>query len=71
MYIGYAENDNSFPDAQRQRLEEALTRAHVSHAIELHPAAHGFAVPDLPVYNKDAAERHWETMLALFRESLS
>jgi carboxymethylenebutenolidase len=71
IYIGYAENDNSFPDAQRQRLEEAFTQAHVAHAIELYHAPHGFAVPDLPMYNAKAADRHWETMLALFGESLT
>jgi carboxymethylenebutenolidase len=70
LYIGYAENDNSFPESQRQRLETALTKARVSHSMELYKAAHGFAVPDLPVYNKDAADKHWEWMLELFRESL-
>ncbi|MGE0706011.1 MAG: dienelactone hydrolase family protein [Vicinamibacterales bacterium] len=70
IYIGHAENDNSFPDAQRQRLEAAFTQAHVSYSIELYHAAHGFAIPDLPVYDANAADRHWETMLALFRESL-
>jgi carboxymethylenebutenolidase len=71
LYIGYAENDSSFPEAQRERLEAALTNAHVVHSMELYKAAHGFAVPDLPVYNREAADRHWQTMLALFRESLA
>lgn len=71
LYIGYAENDNSFPEAQRQRLETALTNGHVSFSMELYKAAHGFAVPDLPVYNKEAADRHWQTMLGLFGESLA
>jgi carboxymethylenebutenolidase len=70
LYIGYAENDNSFPESQRQQLETALTEAHVPHSMELYKAAHGFAVPDLPVYNKEAADKHWDTMLGLFRESL-
>ena len=71
VYIGYAENDNSFPEAQQQRLETALTNGHVSYSMELYKAAHGFAVPDLPVYNKEAADRHWQTMLELFRTSLA
>lgn len=70
LYIGYAESDGSFPEAQRQRLEEALTQAGVSHTIERYHAAHGFAVPDFTVYDAAAADRHWETLLALFRESL-
>jgi hypothetical protein len=27
-------------------------------------------MPDLPVYNEPAAERHWTEMLALFDETL-
>jgi len=33
-------------------------------------AKHGFAVPDMPVYNEQAAERHWTTLLSLFSETL-
>jgi len=71
LYIGYAENDPTFPEAQRQRLETALTNGRVSYTIEPYKAAHGFAVPDLPAYNQDAAHRHWRTMLELFREALA
>jgi len=70
LYIGYAENDASFPEEQRQRLESALTSARVSFQMELYHAGHGFAVPDLPAYNQTAAERHWQTLLALFEETL-
>jgi carboxymethylenebutenolidase len=71
LYIGYAENDTSFPEAQRRRLETALTNGRVSYTMDLYQAAHGFAVPDLPAFNKEAAARHWHTMLGLFRESLA
>jgi carboxymethylenebutenolidase len=71
LYIGYAENDPTFPEAQRQRLETALTNGRVSYTIEPYKAAHGFAVPDLPAYNQDAADRHWRTMLELFRGALA
>ncbi len=71
LYIGYAENDPTFPDAQRQRLETALTNGGVSYTIEPYKAAHGFAVPDLPAYNQDAADRHWRTVLELFRGALA
>src|ERR1700677_3948 len=33
-------------------------------------ARHGYTMPDLPVYNEEAAERHWTEMLALFDETL-
>jgi carboxymethylenebutenolidase len=70
LYIAYAENDASFPEDQRQRLEGALTSAGARFTMELYHAAHGFAVPDLPAYNRAAADRHWETLLALFGETL-
>ena len=33
-------------------------------------ARHGYTMPDLPVYNESAAERHWTEMLTLFDETL-
>ena len=39
--------------------------------VELYPGVeHGFAFPQRPAYNKDAAERHWERLLALYRRNL-
>ena len=70
IYIGYAENDASFPEEQRQRLETGLTSAGARFTMELYQAAHGFAVPDLPAYNQAAADRHWETLFALLGEAL-
>jgi acetyl esterase/lipase len=53
-----------------ERFTAALAEAGVPHQIELYPGvAHGFAVPDLPPYNTDAAERHWERVLAMLRET--
>ncbi len=45
--------------------------AGVKHRIEIYPdTEHGFAFPQRPAYNKDAAERHWERMFALFDRCL-
>jgi hypothetical protein len=33
--------------------------------------AHGFAMADLPVYDHDAAERHFERTLDLWRRALA
>lgn len=70
IYVGYAENDASFPATQLERLEGALSAGHVPFATELYHAGHGFAVRDLPPYSQEAADRHWETMLDLFRQTL-
>jgi carboxymethylenebutenolidase len=39
--------------------------------VELYPGTHhGFAFPKRPIYDRDAAERHWERLLALYRRNL-
>jgi carboxymethylenebutenolidase len=54
----------------KARLEEALTKSGVDHRIETYPARHGWVLRDTPVYDAAAAERHWQTMFALFDEML-
>jgi carboxymethylenebutenolidase len=72
VYVAGAIEDASFPEEQKDRLEKALTEAKVDHLVETYPGArHGFAVPDLPVFNPTAAERHWTALSTLFRETLA
>jgi carboxymethylenebutenolidase len=66
VYVAGAIEDASFTDEMKARLEDALTKAGVDHRIETYEAKHGWVFRDLPVYDAAAAERHWETMLALF-----
>lgn len=70
VYIAGAIDDPSFPDDMKTRLQEALTKAGVAHTIETYQAKHGWVFRDTPVYDVAAAERHWETMLALFDSTL-
>jgi carboxymethylenebutenolidase len=70
VYIGGASEDPSFDDAQKQRLDAALTAAGVDHTIETYPAKHGWVPDDTPVHDAAQAERHFETMLALFDSAL-
>jgi carboxymethylenebutenolidase len=69
VYVAGAVEDASFPDAQKNRLEKALTDAGVDHLVETYPARHGFAVADLPVFDPSAAERHWKALFKLFDET--
>jgi carboxymethylenebutenolidase len=60
IYVGVAEIDRGFSAEERERLRAALESAGVRYAIEIYPGArHGFAVPDMPVYDEASAERHW------------
>ncbi len=52
-------------------LKEAFAKAKLPAEIEVYPAAHGWCPPDTQVYNKDAAEKAWGRMLALFGKALA
>ncbi len=66
VYVAGAENDGGFTTDNAETLDKALTAAGVTHTVEFYPAAHGFAVPDNPPYDKEAAERHWIALQELF-----
>jgi carboxymethylenebutenolidase len=71
VYIGGADEDAGFPPEQADRLRQALTEAGVDNTVEIYAGArHGYAPPDMPVYNEAAAERHWRELLALFDRTL-
>ncbi|ORW04269.1 dienelactone hydrolase family protein [Mycobacterium kyorinense] len=70
IYVAGARNDGSFTAEHAEQLEKALTAAGVEHTIETYPAEHGFAVPDNPPYDADAAERHWTAMRDFFAAKL-
>jgi carboxymethylenebutenolidase len=71
VYVAGAQNDASFTPEQAETLDKSLTAAGVEHTIETYPAAHGFAVPDNPPYDRAAADRHWTTMRDFFGWRLS
>jgi len=71
VYVGGAIEDRGFDDAQKARLERALTEAGVDHTIETYNARHGWVPSDTAVHDPVATERHWETLFALFRGTLS
>jgi carboxymethylenebutenolidase len=71
VYVGVAGIDPWLVPGETERLREALEAAGTRHRIEDYPdVQHGFAVDGTPHYERAAAERHWERILALFGESL-
>jgi carboxymethylenebutenolidase len=70
VYVAGAIEDQSFPDDMKERLEQALTQARVDHKIETYQAKHGWVFRDTPVYDAAAAERHWQTLVALLDSKL-
>jgi carboxymethylenebutenolidase len=71
LYFGCAERDHYAPkevvDALRTELDQTGAKAEV----EIYPGTqHGFAFPQRSLYDKPAAERHWERLFALFGDAL-
>ena len=71
VYVAGATNDPAFTDEQAATLERALTAAGVAHTVEIYPAEHGFALPDVPAYQPAADDRHWAALRDLFATELS
>jgi carboxymethylenebutenolidase len=71
VYVAGAIEDAGFDDAQKERLDRALSDAGVKHVVETYPARHGWVPSDTPVHDPAATERHWKTLLDLLRRNLS
>jgi len=70
LYIAAAMEDPSFPDEQKQRLDQVLTAAGVTFQLETFPCRHGWVPSDTPVHDPAGAERHWQTLFSLFERTL-
>jgi carboxymethylenebutenolidase len=71
-YFACAETDRWAPPADIQKLQAALQEAGTPHRIEWYPGVeHGFVFPlRAGIYNRPAAERHWERLFSLFDRTL-
>jgi carboxymethylenebutenolidase len=71
LYFGCAENDSYAPLPMIEQLRAEIDAKGANAEVEIYPGtAHGFAFPSRPVYDKPAAERHWERLFALFGAAL-
>lgn len=69
FYFACAERDHWAPQEMVDQLVKELKGANGE--VEQYPGTdHGFAFPQRPVYNKLAAEQHWERVLSLFGRTL-
>jgi carboxymethylenebutenolidase len=72
LYFAFAENDQSATAGVVDRFRSELDRLGVRGVVERLPGtSHGFAMADLPVYDPDAAEHHFERTLDLWRRNLA
>ena len=69
LYFGCAETDIYAPPEIIDKVSEAMKGTR--NEVEIYPGTHhGFAFPKRPVYHRDAAERHWERLVSLYRRNL-
>jgi len=71
VYISCAEHDELAPLDMVEVLRGLFDQSGAKGELELQPGVHhGFAFPERPVYDKPAAERHWERLFALYARNL-
>lgn len=67
LYIACAEHDDLAPIPMVEELQGLFKQSGAAGELEMYPGVHhGFAFPERWCYDKPAAERHWERLLALY-----
>ena len=71
LYISCAEHDDLAPPEMVKELKALFEKSGNAGELEVQPGVHhGFAFPQRWCYDKPAAERHWERLIALYRRRL-
>jgi carboxymethylenebutenolidase len=71
LYFGHADQDPSMSAEQIATLDAALDDAGVKHRTEVYSgAAHGYTMSDTPIYDEQAAERHFTALFDLLDRAL-
>jgi len=72
LYFGCAEHDDYAPREMIDALDEHLRSSGTNARVEWYPGTHhGFTFPGRgEIYDKPAAERHWERLHDLFKRNL-
>ena len=69
LYFACAETDIYAPQEIIDKVRDGMKGS--KNEVEIYPGTHhGFAFPKRPVYDRDAAERHWERLNALYKRNL-
>jgi carboxymethylenebutenolidase len=72
LYFGFAEHDHSATKENVDQFRTELEREGIKAVVERLPGtSHGYAMADLPVYDPEASERHFERTLDLWRRNVS
>ncbi|HUS97203.1 MAG TPA: dienelactone hydrolase family protein [Hyphomicrobiaceae bacterium] len=71
LYIACAEFDDLAPLPMVDELKALFDKSGNPGELEIFPGVHhGFGFPQRRIYDQQAAERHWERLIALYRRRL-
>lgn len=71
VYFGWADEDPTATVDEMKIMDQAMSDAGINYRIDfMKGAMHGFAPPGGDRYNREAAEKHWERVHAMFRRNL-
>jgi len=71
IYIACAEHDELAPLPMVAELKRLFEASGARGELEMYPKVHhGYAFPERWCYDRDAAERHWERVIALYQRTL-
>lgn len=71
LYCGYGENDPYTPPELIAELGELLAPCAIDYSHFVHKGAnHGYALPDRDIFDKQAYNRDWERILAMFQRQI-
>ncbi len=71
IYFGFGELDHFTPPEVIEAIREAFANAPVDYLDVVHSGVeHGYAIPDRDVFDKQAAERDWELIFAMYHRQL-
>jgi carboxymethylenebutenolidase len=72
LYFGCSEIDHWLPPEMLERLKDAVSKSNGRAEVEVYPGVdHGFAFPQRSVFDKPAAERHWERLFSLLKAEIA
>ena len=71
LYCGYAEKDPNATPAVMNAVAAAMRGSATDYRPQLHKGAeHGYALPDRDIFDRDAANRDWERIFAMFHRQM-
>ena len=72
LYCGFAAHDPYTSPATTDELASAMASTTAKYSYQVHAGTeHGYALPERDIYDQGAAQRDWDSILAMFQRQLS